>query len=246
MKHHYLKNKIAVALDQMNEIEAIEFVKKTKDDLGFYKIGLELFLRGGKDFVKKIEKENVRLFLDLKLHDIPTTVEKSIQSLSDLSIDFLTVHLTGGRSMLEKSLEAQKKYLPHTKILGVSYLTSLSEKELFETYQIDDLNSKESAFKNLFSLAQSCGVHGVVHSGLELEIANEYPFISVCPGIRFLEEIEKTNTQDQKRVLDPKSALSFTSSKKEVILVIGRSLTQNYLSEDYHQRIRYLKNLEME
>lgn len=237
-----LKNHIAVALDQMTVAEALAFVKETKNELGFYKVGLELFYLGGKEFIHELAKENIRIFLDLKLHDIPTTVEKSIQSLKDLKVDYLTLHLTGGKKMLKAARMAQEEYMPHTKLLGVSYLTSHDQEDLQSIFDINDSAQKESSFRNLFNIAAEENIYGVVHSGEELSLANKYPFISVCPGIRFLDEIETSQTQDQKRVLDPKNAFSFLTKEKNVILVIGRSLTK-CSPRERKERILYLKNL---
>lgn len=237
-----LKNHVAVALDQMTLSEALQFVRETKNDLGFYKVGLELFYLGGKDFIRELNKEDIRLFLDLKLHDIPTTVAKSIHSLSDLKVDYLTLHLTGGPSMLKASRKAQAEYMPRTQLLGVSYLTSFDQNELEKVFKLSDAKKREISFRNLFDMAKEADIHGVVHSGEELQIASEYSFISVCPGIRFLDEIAGDQIQDQKRVLDPKSAFSFRKNNKDVILVIGRSLTKSSPRER-NERIVYLKNL---
>lgn len=239
-----LKKTIAVALDQMTPTEALQFIKETKHQLGFYKIGLELFYSGGKDFIREVSDENVRLFLDLKLHDIPTTVAKSIHSLKDLDIDFLTLHLTGGPAMLKAAICAQEEYMPKTKLLGVSFLTSFSHDEMDKVFNLGDSQKRDKAFQNLFEMACTEKIHGVVHSGQELKMACQYPFISVCPGIRFLEEIANSKLEDQKRVLDPKTALSFSTTNKEVILVIGRSLTKT-CQQERNEKIRYLQGLQV-
>ncbi len=237
-----LKNNIAVALDQMTPDEALNFVRETKNDLGFYKIGLELYYSGGKQLIKKIENEGVRIFLDLKLHDIPTTVAKSIEALGDLNIDYLTLHLTGGPSMLKAAKVAQEKFMPNTRLLGVSFLTSLNSEEIRRVYNISTAQTINLYFNNLFSLAVEERIHGVVHSGEELPLALNYHFISVCPGIRFPDEMNNSITHDQKRIIDPKTALNFQNVNKSIILVIGRSLTQ--CPQDLrNERIQYLKNL---
>lgn len=237
-----LRNHIAVALDQMTTTEALEFVRETKNELGFYKVGLELFYLGGKEFIHELSKENIKIFLDLKLHDIPTTVSKSIQSLKDLKVDYLTLHLTGGKQMLKAARLAQEEYMPTTKLLGVSYLTSHDQEELQSIFDIKNSLEKESSFCKLFDMATEENIYGVVHSGEELPLAFNYSFTSVCPGIRFLDEIETSQTQDQKRVFDPKSAFNFKTKEKNIILVIGRSLTKCSLRER-KDRILYLKNL---
>lgn len=238
-----IKNNIAVALDNLSREEALSFVRATKNDLGFYKIGLELYLRYGRDLVEEISKEEVNLFLDLKLHDIPHTVFKSIESLQGLNIQYLTIHLGGGPSMLTKAREARDLYLPQTKLLGVSFLTSMDQKELMDVFNFKNIDEIAKGFENYFLLASNQKIDGVVHSGEELDLAKKYSFTSVCPGIRFQDEIEKQLTQDQKRVMTPKIALKHLSTDKNIILVIGRSLTTNHQSELYFERIAYLKTL---
>lgn len=238
-----IKNNIAVALDNFTREEALNFVRATKNDLGFYKIGLELYLRYGRELVEEISKEDVNLFLDLKLHDIPHTVFKSIQSLQGLNIQYLTLHLGGGPSMLTKAYEARELYLPKTKLLGVSYLTSMDQKELMSVFNFRNSADIALGFQNYFQMAQSHHIDGVVHSGEELELAKKYPFTSVCPGIRFQDEIENQQTQDQKRVMTPDMALKYLSPNKNIILVIGRSLTTNHQSEIFHKRVNHLKTL---
>ena len=121
-----LTDRIIVALDNMNEEEVCTFLDKSKQTYKTVKIGLELFYLLGPDFVKKIHHQyGVDIFLDLKLHDIPNTVSKAIRSLRNLPVKFLTVHLTGGKNMLSEALEEAKHSLPDTKLLGVSFLTSL-------------------------------------------------------------------------------------------------------------------------
>ena len=237
-----LKNNVAVALDQMSTEVALNFVKETHHELGFYKVGLELFFAGGKELIYKLKEYNIKIFLDLKLHDIPTTVAKSIQSLKDLEVDYLTLHLTGGPEMLKAAFTARNSYMPNTKLLGVSFLTSLDHHELASVYGLKDQDLKTTGFRNLFQIAKDHHIDGVVHSGEELALSNEFPFISVCPGIRFLDEITHAKVQDQKRVLDPASALNEINKNREIILVIGRSLTQCNL-EERSQRIKYLNNL---
>lgn len=238
-----IKNNIAVALDNFNREEALDFVRATKHDLGFYKIGLELYLRYGRELVQEISKEDVNLFLDLKLHDIPNTVFKSIQSLQGLNIQYLTLHLGGGPSMLSKAHEARELYLPKTKLLGVSFLTSMDQKELMSVFNFKNPADIALGFQNYFQMALLKNIDGVVHSGEELELAEYYPFTSVCPGIRFQDEIDNQQTQDQKRVMTPEMALKNLTPNKNIILVIGRSLTTNHQSEIYHKRVDHLKTL---
>jgi len=223
-----LTDRIIVALDNMNEEEVYTFLDKSKQTYKTVKIGLELFYLLGPDFVKKIHHQyGVDIFLDLKLHDIPNTVSKAIRSLRNLPVKFLTVHLTGGKNMLSEALEEAKHSLPDTKLLGVSFLTSLGAHDFKEIYNFKETEVK-ATFSNLFKLALQTNIHGVVLSPLELDIVtNEEKLIGkklikVTPGIRFADEINSNHIQDQQRIATPEVAIQ----KGADFLVMGRSITQ--------------------
>lgn len=227
-----------VALDNMNKTQIYEFLESLPSDLPWIKIGLEQYLAHGKDLIRDIyEKYDKRIFLDLKLHDIPNTVAKALGSLSSLPVEFITVHLTGGEQMLKAAQVVRNEKMDHVNILGVSYLTSLDESDLASMWGITE---PAKAFSNLFNLALKTGTQGIVSSAHELDIVKECEWqagkslIKVCPGIRFKDEIEDGATSDQKRVLDPESAFK----KGANYLVMGRSLTQ---AKDLSQRIEELK-----
>lgn len=221
-------DKIIVALDQMSLDEIDQFLKQKDNNLPFVKIGLELFVKYGPDLVHKIHLEyKKKIFLDLKLHDIPVTVAKAISSLRNLPIDFLTVHLSGGEAMLKAAMNEARVSIPHCKILGVSFLTSLEASDLDSLFGI---KNTDEAFLRLFKVASEAGIDGIVSSPHEVALLKKnYPhLLSVTPGIRFRDEIESTHVQDQKRVMDPKEAFLNGSD----YLVMGRSLTKtNRLSE---------------
>lgn len=219
--------KIYVALDNMTKEEVFAFLEKPENNLPNVKIGLELFTKYGPELIKEIKhKFDKDIFLDLKLHDIPNTVSKSIKSLEGLPIKLLTIHLSGGRGMLLAAKEAQEKYLPDTSLLGVSYLTSLGGEDFKEMWGFEE-NKIQDAFNNLFKLAIDCKIGGVVCSAHEAsQISsledNEQKLIKLCPGIRFNDEISSGQQSDQKRVLGPLEAFKQGAD----LLVIGRSLTQ--------------------
>jgi orotidine-5'-phosphate decarboxylase len=216
-------DKIIVALDQMTLEEIDLFLKNKENTLSFVKIGLELFLKHGPDLVHKIHKEyQKKIFLDLKLHDIPVTVAKAISSLEGLPIEFLTVHLSGGEAMLKAAVLEAKKCIPECKLLGVSFLTSLEPKDLDSLFGIQDVNA---AFLKLFEVASHSGIHGVVSSAHEVSMLKKYypNLLAVTPGIRFQDEIESSLLQDQKRVMNPAEAFNQGSD----FLVMGRSLTKS-------------------
>ena len=216
-----LKN-IIVALDQMTLEEIEQFLSKSENKIQTVKIGLELFFKHGSELVRLISsKHQKKIFLDLKLHDIPVTVERAIRSLKDLPIDFLSIHLSGGKAMIESAIKEARISLPTCKILGVSFLTSLHETDLINLFGI---TNSEQAFLRLFKIAEDCGIDGVVCSPHEISLVkNNFPdLLVVTPGIRFEDEILSQLTQDQKRVATPKEALALGAD----YLVIGRSLTQ--------------------
>lgn len=226
--------KIIVALDQMDLDEIDYFLRLKENTLPFVKIGLELFVKYGPDLIHKIHNEyQKKIFLDLKLHDIPVTVSRAIASLKNLPIDFLTVHLGGGEAMLNAAVSEARINIPNCKILGVSFLTSLEALDLKNIYGITNL---DEAFLRLFKIASTSGIDGVVSSPHEVVLLkNNYPnLLSVTPGIRFKDEILGTKIQDQKRVMDPVEAFNSGSD----YLVIGRSLTK---SDKLAERIKSLQ-----
>lgn len=216
-------DKIIVALDQMSLDEIDTFLSRPENKLTRVKIGLELFVKYGPDLVHKIHREYKKsIFLDLKLHDIPVTVERAIHSLKNLPIDFLTIHISGGEAMLKAAVAEARVSLPGCKILGVSFLTSLEASDLSALYGIGDMNQ---AFLRLFKTANESGIDGVICSPLEIELVKKnYPrLLAVTPGIRFESEIESQKTQDQKRVATPKQAFHSGAD----YIVMGRSLTKS-------------------
>ena len=226
-------DRIIVALDQMSLEEIDIFLKQKDNTLPFVKIGLELFVKHGPELVHRIHNNyKKKIFLDLKLHDIPVTVAKAISSLKGLPIDFLTVHLSGGEAMLKAAVAEARLSIPGCKLLGVSFLTSLEASDLKELFAIEDT---DEAFLRLFKVASISGIDGVVSSPLEVSLLKRnFPnLISVTPGIRFKDEIQTNIVQDQKRVMDPSEAFKEGSD----YLVIGRSLTK---TNRFSERIAYL------
>jgi len=227
-----------VALDQMNLDEIDLFLSRPENTIKTVKIGLELFVKHGPDLVNKIHNVyNKKIFLDLKLHDIPVTVERAIRSLEGLPIDFLTIHLSGGEEMLKAALNEARRSIPECKILGVSFLTSLEEKDL---KQLFDITKPEEAFLRLFSVADSAKIDGVICSPHEIALVKKYypKLLAITPGIRFSDEIKNQKTQDQKRVASPRDALKLGAD----FLVIGRSLTK---ASDLSERLNELDSLDV-
>ena len=209
-------SKVIVALDQLSPEEVFTHAKESFGEFSILKIGLELFNKHGTDFINKVQKDlKKEIFLDLKLHDIPNTVFNAIKSLEGTSPKFLTIHLTGGTSMIRSALQARDQFLPKTKILGVSYLTSLSDADFSEIW---GNSKKDELFEKAFKLANNTKIDGVVCSPHELGMLSRLApnLIKVTPGIR----MTSSEDDDQSRTLPPSKALAEGSD----FLVIGRPL----------------------
>ena len=226
--------KVYVALDQMNREEVQQLLHDSHGKIKNVKIGLEAFLKYGREFVFLIhDRYQANIFLDLKLHDIPVTVAKAIAALQGLPIEFLTIHLSGGKEMIEEAIKARNQFLPNTKLLGVSFLTSLDNKNLNELFGIE-LNNQ--AFERLFKLASLTKIDGIVCSPNEVSTLKniDSKILTMTPGVRFQFEIETgNNLGDQKRLASVESALKNGSD----FVVMGRSLTKTNGLEDFHHRL---------
>ena len=208
------KKLIFCALDFTNLQESINFTNKIKNHIGGIKLGLEFFTKNGPNGVEKIKKIGLPIFLDLKFHDIPNTVKQSIKNVLDLLPDYITVHLSGGYQMIKELNDIKRK----TKIIGVSMLTSLDDKDLKNM----GVNfGKQNFINNLVKIGVKAGIDGIVCSPKEVKyLKKSYKnLIFVTPGIRLPTE----NRDDQKRVESPKFAVEAGSD----ILVIGRSITKS-------------------
>lgn len=241
MKEVSALDQVIVALDSMTDTEALAFATGAGREFKFFKVGLELYLAYGPQLLKELaQKSGARLFLDLKLHDIPNTVSGAIASLKGLPVEFLTIHISGGAGMIEAALKAQQEYLPQTTLLGVSVLTSLEAQDIESLWGVHE--EARFTFKRLFSLARDHGLKGLVCSAHEVPIAREVyghdPVCLVTPGIRFQDEIDAAQLGDQKRVLAPEQALKLGSN----YLVMGRSLTK---TKNIESRILELQKLKI-
>ena len=208
--------KIIVALDSNNLNKTIKLVKILKKDVYAFKIGYQFFYNFGLVGYKKIYSICPKIFLDLKLHDIPNTVEKGLEALFKMKPLFTTIHISGGDDMMLASRSNKK----HTKILGVSILTSLDSKQTKKYY-----NQKNVlALVKKFALeAKKNKLDGVVCSPQEIKYIRKVVgknFIIVTPGIRTSSKLE---SDDQKRVETPDRAINLGAN----YLVIGRPITQS-------------------
>ena len=211
-----ISKKIIVALDSNNINQTIKLVKKLKSDVYAFKIGYQFFLNFGLNGYKKIYSICPKIFLDLKLHDIPNTINKSLDALTKIKPLLTTIHISGGDEMM-KSAHKMKKTI---KVLGVSILTSLDSRQTKKYY---NQNKISYLVKKFAKAAKKNGLDGVVCSPREIEfIRNEVgkKFIIVTPGIRI---DKKLNKDDQKRIETPKKAIEMGAN----YLVIGRPITES-------------------
>ena len=218
-----IKSRIIVALD-VDELEkAKNLVKLLKDDVAAFKIGKQLFTRCGPDAVKMVHDEGGRVFLDLKFHDIPTTVAKASLEVMRLGVFMFNMHASGGLDMMKKAVSAVKEKTlekGETKpiILAVTVLTSQGPEDL---KRLGINMEMEEMVVNLASLAKEAGVDGVVASPKEIQAIRKAcgkDFVIVTPGIR----PASSSKDDQKRSMTPLEAVNAGAD----YIVVGRPITQ--------------------
>jgi len=231
-----MNKKIFVACDTTNHNKVkkiIRFTQSKKLKIG-YKFGLEFFYsKSGRSFLSKVSKKQI-IFLDLKLNDIPNTCISAINSLKDIkNIKYLTVHINGGYEMLKAIKKKSKKINKKLKILGVTVLTSLSDKSLKKT---GHTKSVKTLVIHQAKLAKSAGLDGIVCSAKEAKLIKKIckNMEIVTPGIR----LPGDNIQDQNknRVVNPKSAFESGATA----IVIGRSITQGSIKNNLQKLIKSL------
>lgn len=230
---------IIVALDVPTAAEARRMVERLGPDLDFVKVGLELYTREGPGVVRMLREQGLRVFLDLKLHDIPTTVASAVRSARELGVEFLTVHASGGGRMLEAALKAALGdeaanhpprpeasaapggQVPECRLLAVTVLTSMDAGEVARAWGRDpgDL-LPEAEVLRLAGLARDAGITGVVASPREAPALRRLlgpEAAVVTPGIRFAGGAR----HDQVRIATPADAVTRGASH----LVMGRAIT---------------------
>ena len=224
MNTHSSGEKIILALDGLNKNEIINFLKKCPE-IRWVKVGLELFCKEGPEIIKILRKMEKKIFLDLKIYDIPNTMYATCYQISKLGVDIISLHASAGSTALKiskkASVEGSGEYnLKPPTLLGVTVLTSFSSEDL----KID-FNIQTSIEENVLKLAElsfKSGLDGCVCSPMELKtlrLTYDNNFQLITPGIR----LEAKNKHDQKRVMTPNKAILSGASK----LVIGRSITQS-------------------
>lgn len=218
-----LEDRLITALDVPNLDKASKLILALGEAVSFYKVGMELFYGTGPSIVNYLKDFRKKVFLDLKLHDIPNTVANSVASLIDMDIDMMTIHTIGGREMMKAAASsaqnaAQKTGKKPPAIVGVTVLTSLDETQFKELN--NRLTIKEQVVE-LAKLAKASGLDGVVASPEEAELiraACGKEFLIVTPGIRMSHD----DKGDQSRIATPCQALESGASH----IVVGRPISK--------------------
>ena len=212
-------SELIVALDLPSTAEVEQTVDRLGDAVSFYKIGLELFSAAGPDVVRAVKSRGKKIFLDLKFHDIPRTVERAVKSAGSLGVDLMTIHASGGKAMIQAAKEAALSFGANApKILAVTLLTSLDQSDLTDL-GVGRLVADQ--VKALGSLAVGNGADGIVCSPMEVKAMRAAlgpDALLVTPGVR----PAGAAVGDQKRVATPGQAVKDGSTH----LVVGRPIVQ--------------------
>jgi orotidine-5'-phosphate decarboxylase len=208
---------VIIACDFKNRKELVTFLSLFESEKPFLKIGMELFYREGPLLVKELKEQGYKIFLDLKLHDIPTTIKKSMRNLGELGVDIVNVHAAGGIKMMQAAKEGLIESKSKALLVAVTQLTSISNDILNEELLIPE--SIETTVKHYALNIKKAGLDGAICSPLEAGILKDLGLISVTPGIRF----SNNDSNDQVRISTPKMAKELGSD----YIVVGRSITQS-------------------
>ena len=211
-------SELIVALDVNNREEAVARVKSIGDAVNFYKIGLELYTAEGPDVVKAVKDLGKRIFLDLKFHDIPRTVERAVKSGGKLGVDLMTIHSVGGKAMVKAAADAAAEFGANgPKILAVTVLTSLDQTDLEDVGIVGRTPADQVLAMAKFATAN--GAHGLVCSPKEVgTLSKMLPqgTLFITPGVR----PAGSAVGDQKRVATPADAVRDGATH----LVVGRPI----------------------
>jgi orotidine-5'-phosphate decarboxylase len=192
-------DKLIVALDFPSKEETFKFLKRCNDQSfrpAMLKIGMELFYSEGPEMLREIQDMGFKIFLDLKIHDIPNTTASALKAIAKLNVDITNIHAFAGKAAMKAAAEAIKEVSPKTKLIAVTILTSMSQDMLR-----DDLLINTTLEDYVLKLA-----------------LNSNDFLTVCPGIRFAD----TNSDDQQRIMTPEKAIASGAD----YIVMGRAITK--------------------
>ncbi len=211
---------VIIACDFNTKAEVMAFLDNFKEEKPYVKIGMELFYAEGTQIVKEIKERGHKIFLDLKLCDIPNTVKKTMAVLSKLNVDMCNLHAFGTKKMMEAAIEGlTREDGTRPLLIAVTQLTSTSEERMKEDLLINE--SLDKVVMHYAKNAADCGLDGVVCSPLEAKKVKEVcgdKFLTVTPGVRF----ESGDVGDQVRITTPKKAKEIGSD----YIVVGRPITQ--------------------
>ena len=221
-----LAEKIIVALDVSSKNDALRLVEQLRNEISFFKIGLQLYTAEGPEIVRAVRDAGVNVFLDLKLHDIPNTVAGAVGSAAMLDVQMLTIHLSGGPEMVRAAVQASSKSVT---LLGVTVLTSTTEETLRGTGVSGSIADQ---VMRLAKLGIENGVNAFVASAREIQMLRAefgHQIKIIVPGVR----PAGSDAADQKRIMTPRDA--FTAGAD--YLVIGRPITSDPSPRDAAARI---------
>ncbi len=211
---------VIVALDFSNKKEVLDFLDQFGDKKPFVKIGMELYYAEGPEIVKEIKERGHKIFLDLKLHDIPNTVEKAMRVLSRMNVDMVNLHAAGTTAMMEAALRGlTREDGTRPLLIAVTQLTSTDQESMERDLLIKE--PIDQVVMHYAVTAKNAGLDGVVCSPLEAGKVHEAcgkEFLTVTPGVRFADN----DKGDQKRVMTPEQAKKIGSD----FIVVGRPITK--------------------
>ena len=218
-----MSSQVVIALDFSSKDEVMNFVKKFQKSL-YVKVGMELFYKEGPAIIKELKELGHKIFLDLKLHDIPNTVKQAMKNIASLDVDMVNVHAAGGSKMMKAALEGLIEGTPVGKkrplLIAVTQLTSTSDEQVMNEQGISSL---KNSIKLYATVTEESGLDGVVCSPLDVELVKSVvknnKFLTVTPGIR----LANNSVDDQVRVTTPAKAKELGSS----FIVVGRSITKS-------------------
>ena len=211
---------VIIACDFKDKEETLNFLNKFENEQLYLKIGMELFYSEGPEIVREIKKRGHKIFLDLKLHDIPNTVEKAMKSLANLDVDMTNVHASGTTKMMEAGLRGlTKEDGTRPLLIAVTQLTSTSQEVMEQDLLIKE--NIEDVVMHYAENSKKAGLDGVVCSPLEVQAVKRKcgkEFLTITPGIRFSTD----SKDDQSRITTPAKAKELGSD----YIVVGRSITK--------------------